>query len=98
MPSLDIVAWIFVILGVVSFLVGVVLSLLAAWKDLPKARQEFTTATEGLREMKAGEIEKILKALADVLQAFGKLAIGIQWSVLGLLAIGIGAYLMNMPG
>jgi len=107
--SLGIVGWLLVILGVLSYLGGLSYTFRVARKDLPEIGPVFTGLAGQFGSKPEGErdrvdISKLLEALAKacerltkVLEAFGKLALGIQWAALGLVAIGFGAYLLSIP-
>jgi hypothetical protein len=54
-----------------------------------------TTGGVGISKLREA-LAKALKSVAKVVEAFGMLAVGIQWALLRLVAIGFGAYLLNM--
>lgn len=86
-----ILGWILVVLGVLSYVVALVMfakSQIAApvEKGFPRFDSE---------DLKA--IGELLDKLAKAIESFGKLSVPVQWALLGLVNIGIGAYLIGNP-
>jgi hypothetical protein len=87
-----ILGWIFVILGILSYVAG--LAILIKEQFLTKA----TKALPVFENIDLKGIGDILDKLANALEKFSKLSVPVQWAFLGLVNIGIGAYLLaNHP-
>jgi len=80
--------WILIVLGVVSYLFGCIVSLI----EYARAPQTRNRAVAAAVDLKA--VAEVLDKLADVLDKFGSLTVPVQWALLGLLNIGIGSYLL----
>jgi hypothetical protein len=85
--------WALVILGFLSYVPALVVGLITAIKAMraPADRALITG-----NDLKA--VAEVLDKLAKVLDSFGKLSVPLQWALLGMANIGIGAYLIaNKP-
>jgi hypothetical protein len=80
--------WILIVLGIASYVFGCVVSL----REYARAPQTRGRAVPGAADLKA--VAEVLDKLADVLDKFGSLSVPVQWALLGLLNIGLGAYLL----
>jgi uncharacterized membrane protein len=81
--------WILVVLGVLSYAGG-----LASF-----IKERFFTETTrsmlpGFTSTDLKTIAELLDKVATLLEKFSKLSVHVQWAVLGLLTIGVGAYLI----
>jgi hypothetical protein len=84
--------WILVGLGVLTYAVGFVVSVIA----YVRAPSTQGRALPGTADLKA--VAEVLDKLADVLDKFGNLTVPVQWALLGLINIGVGTYLIaNRP-
>jgi hypothetical protein len=87
-----ILGWVLVILGVVSYLVA--LALLVREQFLKKEER----ALPAFESLDLEGIGKLLENLAKAIENFSRLSVPVQWAFLGLVNIGIGAYLIaNAP-
>ena len=87
-----ILGWILVILGVLTYAVGFIVSVIVYLKSAQAGGRAFPTAAD----LKA--VAEVLDKLADVLDKFGKLTIPVQWALLGMINIAVGTYLLvNKP-
>lgn len=87
-----ILGWILVVLGVVSYIVA--LAMLIKEQFFPKAEKGLPV----FENMDLKGIADLLEKLANLLEQFSKLSVPVQWAFLGLVSIGIGAYLIaNTP-
>ncbi|MGD8399117.1 MAG: hypothetical protein PVG11_09695, partial [Anaerolineae bacterium] len=84
-----ILGWLLVALGVVSYAVALAILL---------NEQFFKTQEKALLPPGVSEdikvIGELLDNLAGLLEKFSKLSVPVQWAILGLANIGIGAYLL----
>jgi hypothetical protein len=80
--------WILIGLGVITYALAFVVSI----KEYTSAPRTKGRALPAAADLKA--VAEVLDKLADVLDKFGSLTVPIQWALLGLLNIGIGAYLI----
>ncbi len=88
----SILGWILIALGVASYVMALV-ALLKALFARPAAKTAHTFDDPDLEP-----ICDLLDQLVKLLESFSKLSIPVQWAILGLLNIGIGAYLVaNQP-
>lgn len=86
-----ILGWVLVLLGVVSYLVA--LAILIKQQFLKEQR---TPAS--FESLDLGTIGDLLENLTRAIESFSKLSLPVQWAFLGLMSIGIGAYLLaNTP-
>ncbi len=83
-----ILGWIFVFLGVLAFLAGLVIYIRSAFAT-PQAKPVYTYQSVDL-----GELAKLIESLSKLLENFTKLSIPVQWALLGLAMIGVGSYLL----
>lgn len=77
-----------ILLGVATYAVAFAVSIWV-YAGAPKTKDR---ALAGGADLKA--VAEVLDKLADVLDKFGSLTVPVQWALLGLLNIGIGAYLI----
>ncbi|HEX8139354.1 MAG TPA: hypothetical protein VF544_17460 [Pyrinomonadaceae bacterium] len=83
--------WALVVIGVLTYLIGFIASIVMFVKRGGESRGLPAGA-----DLKA--VAEVLDKLAEVLDKFAKLSVPIQWALLGMLNIGIGAYLIaNKP-
>ncbi len=87
-----IIGWGLIVLGVLSYawaLVGFI-------RSQRPAEESRALPSFGDRDLKA--VAELLEKISDLLGNFSKLSIPVQWALLGLADIGIGAYLLaNRP-
>ncbi len=84
--------WILVILGVGTYALGFIVSVITYLRPSATQGRGLPTAAD----LKA--VAEVLDKLADVLDKFGKLTVPIQWALLGMINIGVGTYLIaNKP-
>lgn len=83
-----ILGWIFVVLGILAFLAGLVIFIRSAFAT-PQAKPKYTYQSADL-----GELAKLIESLAKLLESFTKLSIPVQWALLGLVMTGVGSYLL----
>lgn len=87
-----ILGWIFVILGVISYVVA--LAILIKEQFFAKAEK----ALPVFENVDFKAIGDLVEKLANAIEKFSKLSVPVQWAFLGLVNIGIGAYLIaNRP-
>jgi uncharacterized membrane protein YczE len=87
------IGWLLVALGVVSY--GVALAILIHEQFL-KVKERAMIPAAVSEDIKV--IGELLDNLASLLENFSKLSVPVQWAILGLANIGIGAYLLaNTP-
>jgi hypothetical protein len=87
-----ILGWILIGLGVSTYAVGFIASIVA-YLGAPKTQGR---GVPGAADLKA--VAEVLDKLADVLDKFGNLTVPVQWALLGLVNIGLGTYLLtNKP-
>lgn len=72
------------VLGIATFIIALIVFLRTNKKAVEPTLTQAATA----------DIQKILEAIAKVLEQFAKLAVPVQWALLGSLNIGIGLYLL----
>ena len=80
--------WVLIVLGVGTYAAAFVISI-REYRSAPSTKGR---ALPGAADLKA--VAEVLDKLADVLDKFGSLTVPVQWALLGLLNIGIGAYLI----
>lgn len=86
-----ILGWILIVLGILSY-VGALIAFIKA--QFAPAERAFPP----IEDINLKGIAEILDKLATVMENFGKLSIPVQWALLGLANIGIGAILIaNRP-
>ena len=83
-----ILGWIFVVLGILAFLAGLVIFIRSAFAT-PQARSTYKYQSVDL-----GELAKLIESIAKLLESFTKLSIPVQWALLGLVMTGVGSYLL----
>lgn len=83
-----ILGWIFIVLGILAFLAGLVIFIRSAFAT-PQAKSTYTYQSADL-----GELAKLIESLAKLLESFTKLSIPVQWALLGLVMTGVGSYLL----
>jgi hypothetical protein len=84
--------WILVIVGILTYAGGFIVSLVIYLRTSGAGSKALPTGAD------LQAVAEVLDKLADVLDKFGKLSVPIQWALLGMLNIGIGAYLIaNKP-
>lgn len=84
--------WLLVALGIASYVAGLVTFVRS---QLAKPTR-FTA--QAITDPNLEAIKEILDQLCRLLESFVKLSVPVQWAILGLLNIGIGAYLLaNQP-
>ena len=84
-----ILGWILVVLGVLAFLAGLFGYIRGQLTEL---------ASSLLPVFESSDLEaiaKLLDKIALVLEKFALLSIPVQWALIGLVAIGVGAYLLK---
>ena len=84
------IGWILVVIGVLAFLAGLVMAILEQVKKYTVVELPQNRAIE------LKDVAETLKQLAELLKAFKDLNAGIQWALLGLVSIGLGAYLIQL--
>lgn len=85
-----ILGWLLVALGIVSYVAALVILFRSRSVRLP----ETDTSKDASLELVCDLLDKIAK----ILENFARLTVPVQWAILGLLNIGIGAYLIaNRP-
>lgn len=88
----SILGWLLIVLGIVSYVTGLVMFVRAQL-----ARPVMVTV-QALTDANLQVIKEILERLDSMLANFAKLSVPVQWAILGLLNIGVGAYLIaNRP-
>lgn len=84
-----ILGWILVVLGVLAFLAGLFGFIRAQLVELaPNILPVFENS-----DLEA--IAQLLDKIALVLEKFALLSIPVQWALIGLVSIGVGAYLLK---
>lgn len=84
-----IIGWILVVLGILAFLAGLFGFIQAQLAELvPNLLPVFESS-----DLEA--IAKLLDKIALVLEKFALLSIPVQWALIGLVSIGVGAYLLK---
>jgi len=84
--------WALVIVGILTYVGGFIVSLVMYVRTAGGQRRALPTGAD------LQAVAEVLDKLANVLDKFGKLSVPIQWALLGMLNIGIGAYLIaNKP-
>jgi hypothetical protein len=85
-----ILGWLLVALGIVSYVAALVILFRSQSVRLPE--------TDTSKEANLALVCDLLDKIAKVLENFARLTVPVQWAILGLLNIGIGAYLIaNRP-
>lgn len=87
MTASQILGWILIFLGVLSYVWALIAFIRSQKKEVQRGLVGFTD-----RDLKA--VAEILDKIAELLANFGKLSIPVQWALLGLGNIGLGAYLL----
>ena len=85
-----VLGWILVGVGVLSYLVALAV-LVKERFFAPAQRDLLPNFTEADLKVIAELVDKLAKAM----EQFGKLSVPVQWAILGLLQIGVGAYLIS---
>jgi E3 ubiquitin-protein ligase DOA10 len=87
-----ILGWLLVVLGIVSYVTGLVMFVRA------QLARPVVVSAQALSDPNLEVIKEILEKLDSMLASFAKLSVPVQWAILGLLNIGVGAYLIaNRP-
>jgi hypothetical protein len=87
----EILGWILVVLGIVSYIVALAILVKQQLLREEKAKPSFES-------LDLGTIGDLLKHLTNAIESFSRLSLPVQWAFLGLMNIGIGAYLLaNTP-
>ena len=84
----SILGWIFVVLGILAFLAGLVIYVRSAFAA-PQVKRAHTYQSVDL-----GALADLIESLSKLLETFTKLSIPVQWALLGLAMIGVGSYLL----
>jgi hypothetical protein len=88
-----ILGWLLVVLGVLSYIVALGILI----KEQFFKEKEKALLPAGISD-DIKVISELLENLANLLERFSKLSVPVQWALLGLANIGIGAYLIvNSP-
>jgi hypothetical protein len=84
--------WALVIVGILTYVGGFIVSLVTYVRTAGGQSRALPTGAD------LQAVAEVLDKLANVLDKFGKLSVPIQWALLGMLNVGIGAYLIaNKP-
>jgi hypothetical protein len=84
-----IIGWILVVLGILAFLAGLFGFISAqAGEIVPNTLPVFESSDLQV-------IAELLDKIALVLEKFALLSIPVQWAMIGLVSIGVGAYLLK---
>ena len=87
----EILGWILIVLGVVSYLIALAILVRQQLLKEEKAKSSFDS-------LDLGTIGDLLEHLTNAIESFSRLSLPVQWAFLGLMNIGIGAYLLaNTP-
>lgn len=87
---MNIVGWILIFIGVLAFLGGLAIALNEQFKRKPESpRVKFD------RDFDLKSLGELVDKLTKLLEQFAKLSTGIQWAILGLVAIAVGANLIG---
>jgi hypothetical protein len=87
----EVLGWILVVLGIASYIVA--LAILVKQQLLKEE-----TVKPSFTNLDLGTIGDLLKHLTNAIESFSRLSLPVQWAFLGLMNIGIGAYLLaNTP-
>ena len=87
---MQIAGWILIVLGVLAFLGGLAMALSEQFKPKPEARM---VAFDNSFDLKS--LGELVDKLTKFLEQFAKLSTGIQWAILGLVAIAAGGNLIR---
>ena len=82
-----VLGWIFVVLGILAFLGGLAMALSEQFKKKPQP--PVITPSVDIKDL-----VDLVKNLTALLEQFGKLSVGIQWAILGLVSIAVGANML----
>lgn len=82
-----ILGWILIVLGILAFLGGLAMALNEQFRKKPESPVIAPSA-----DIK--DLAELVKNLAELLEQFAKLSVGIQWAILGLVSIAVGANLL----
>lgn len=88
---MTILGWVLIVLGIVSYLIALAMLV---------KEQFFSEGKKGLGNFTSADLEqigKLLEQLGNLFEKFSKLSVPVQWAFIGLVQIGIGAYLLNLP-
>lgn len=85
-----ILGWTLVILCLLTYMASLLVSLITYFKTTPAPGGRQFAGADDLKG-----IAEVLDKLAGVLDKFGKLTVPVQWALLGMLNIGVGAYLIT---
>jgi hypothetical protein len=89
-----ILGWILVVLGVITYLVALAMLIKERFFPAKPAARELPV----FKNLDFKEIANFLEKVSDLIETFSKLSVPVQWAFLGLVTIGIGAYLIaNAP-
>ena len=85
----SILGWVLVVLGILSYASGLVVFI---------KEQFFTPAQRAVlpafAQAELGAIAELVDKIATALEQFSKLSVPVQWALLGLVTLGVGAYLI----
>jgi hypothetical protein len=84
-----IIGWILVVLGILAFLAGL-FGFISA-----QLSQVVPTNMPAFESSDLQVIAELLDKIALVLEKFALLSIPVQWALIGLVSIGVGAYLLK---
>lgn len=82
-----VLGWILIVLGVLAFLGGLAMALNEQFKKRPEP-----PAINSSVDLK--DLAELVKNLTLLLEQFGKLSVGIQWAILGLVSIAVGVNML----
>lgn len=82
-----ILGWILIVLGILAFLGGLAMALNEQFRKKP----ELPVINQSV-DLK--DLAELVKNLALLLEQFAKLSVGIQWAILGLVSIAVGANML----
>ena len=86
--------WIIVVIGLLFLVAGLVISLWEAFGDMGRRVEDIVG--EQVAASTADGLVKLVRALARLLEAFAKLTVGIQLSLVGLVLIYCGLRVLGM--
>ncbi|MFZ5915615.1 MAG: hypothetical protein ACOYZ7_01625 [Chloroflexota bacterium] len=88
----SVLGWLLVALGIASYVAGLALFIRS------QIAQPAALRAQSLNDANLEVFKELLDKLSAILESFARLSVPVQWAVLGLLNIGVGAYLIaNRP-
>lgn len=88
----NLLGWLLIVLGIVSYVIALVALVRSLFARPP------APATGAAGDGNLQPVCDLLDQLVRALESFAQLSVPVQWAILGLLNIGIGAYLVaNKP-